>query len=262
MVHSAYFTDDTQKKSSHYHDCHQIIFITEGKAEIGINKNLYIAEEGSVAIFSRFETHFINILSDKYKRYILRISPVSENIENKIYSLFFNRPTGFCNIINTGGQRLEFEEIFNKIIHEKENTSPMSAEMLDLLITQLIIMLYRLQTSNLSYLEEKGFDIIYKIQRQFETDFSKQYTLAELAKEYHISTSTLSHQFKKATGFSVFEYLNSCRHASAKNYLLKTNMSINEIIEKCGFSNNSNFSRSFKNLTGMTPSIFRKKYKK
>ncbi len=261
IVHSAYFTEDVQKKSSHYHDCHQIIFIKEGKVEIEVNKNLYIANEGSLAIFSRFESHSINILSSKYKRYILRISPFAENIENKIYSLFFNRPPGFCNIINTQDKHKLFEEIFDKIIYEKTSSAPMSAEMLDLLINQLIIMIYRLQSNSFSFIEEKKFDIIYQIQRQFENNLDKEYTLSELSKQYHISPSTLSHQFKKATGFSVFEYLNSCRYASAKNYLLKTNMSVNEIIEKCGFTNNSNFSRSFKKLTGMTPSFFRKKYK-
>jgi AraC-like DNA-binding protein len=43
--------------------------------------------------------------------------------------------------------------------------------------------------------------------------------------------------------------------------LAETNYSIGEIIEKCGFSDNSNFSRTFKRLTGLSPSDFRKKYK-
>ncbi len=57
------------------------------------------------------------------------------------------------------------------------------------------------------------------------------------------------------------EYLKSCRMANAKQMLAETDYSIGEIVEKCGFSDNSNFSRTFKNLTDLSPSDFRKKYK-
>ena len=49
--------------------------------------------------------------------------------------------------------------------------------------------------------------------------------------------------------------------AKAKQMLAETDSSIGAIVEKCGFSDDSNFSRSFKKLTGLSPSGFRKKYK-
>ena len=64
----------------------------------------------------------------------------------------------------------------------------------------------------------------------------------------------------KDTGMSVMEYLLSCRMASAKRMLAGTQMGIGEIVERCGFSDNSNFSRTFKALNGMSPTDFRKKY--
>jgi AraC-like DNA-binding protein len=57
------------------------------------------------------------------------------------------------------------------------------------------------------------------------------------------------------------EYLQSCRMANAKRMLAQTDYSVGEIVEKCGFSDNSNFSRTFKSLNGMSPTDFRKKYK-
>ena len=93
-----------------------------------------------------------------------------------------------------------------------------------------------------------------------EDEIKKAYR--SLAKKYHISSSTLSHQFKKITGVSVFEYLVSCRLALAKAQLAKTKMRINEIVEECGFCDNSNFSRTFKKSVGMTPSQFRRTYRR
>ena len=81
--------------------------------------------------------------------------------------------------------------------------------------------------------------------------------IKELAKKYNLSISSLSHQFKKITGMSVMNYLLSCRIAGAKNLLAKTDLSIGEITELCGFSDNSNFSRTFKKLNGISPTRFR-----
>ena len=41
-----------------------------------------------------------------------------------------------------------------------------------------------------------------------------------------------------------------------------TDMRIGEIVEHCGFSDSSNFSRTFRAVTGLSPSEFRKQYYK
>ena len=103
--------------------------------------------------------------------------------------------------------------------------------------------------------------MVIAVKRQLESHYSQPYTLTELSKQYNISPSTLSHRFSAATGMSVMEYLLSCRMASAKRMLAGTKMGIGEIVERCGFSDNSNFSRTFKRLNGMSPTDFRRKYK-
>ena len=115
--------------------------------------------------------------------------------------------------------------------------------------------------SNDNYFDNQGFELILKLQKEFEENYSLYYSLEDLAKQYNISVSSLSHQFKKITGMSVMDYLLSCRIASAKNFLAKTNLSISEIVELCGFSDNSNFSRTFKARIGVSPTDFRKRYK-
>jgi len=86
-------------------------------------------------------------------------------------------------------------------------------------------------------------------------------SLGELAEECHMSISYLSHLFKETTGMSVMEYLNACRMLAAKKYLATTDLPIGEIVTMCGFSDDSNFSRNFKQKTGMTPSEFRRNYR-
>lgn len=261
LIHSVYYSNDILKTSIHHHDCHQILFITKGEAEICVNNDVHIAKSGNIIIFSRYENHSVNILSQEYERYILRIRPTGYNDYNKIYSLLSNRPKGFNNIIDINHTKDEFQALFELIIAEHNSADELSEEMMCSHINRLLIMLYRSLPKNENYFESQGFELILKLQKEFEENYSLYYALDDLAKQYNISVSTLSHQFKKITGMSVMDYLLSCRIASAKNFLAKTNMSIGEIVEQCGFSDNSNFSRTFKKLNGITPTEFRKKNK-
>jgi len=261
IVRSAYFSDDSQKRTIHYHDCHQIIFITQGQIQLTVNHQEQTVSEGNLILLSRYENHSVQILSKEYKRYILRLDPFADQRENKIYTLLSNRPSGFHHILSVADQAAVFETLFDRIVAECHNDQIFSEEMKQLLINELLIMIYRLIPEATAVLDAEGIETVFDIQRRFERYFSEPYSLEGLAKEYNISPSSLSHRFKKITGSSVMDYLLSCRLASAKNDLTKSNLRISEIVERCGFSDNSNFSRTFKKQNGLSPSQFRKKYK-
>lgn len=55
-------------------------------------------------------------------------------------------------------------------------------------------------------------------------------------------------------------YLNTARIDRAKDLLLHSSLSLNEISEKTGFSNSSYFHKQFKKATGLTPQQFRAQY--
>ena len=146
----------------------------------------------------------------------------------------------------------------HSILREHNSAAKLSDEMEQLLIKQLLITVYRCTTINFDNTYD---DVVARVKRQFENEYHKPFTLAMLAKQQNLSISSLSQRFRTATGVSPMEYLQSCRMANAKQMLAETDCSIGEIVEKCGFSDNSNFSRTFKSLNGMSPTDFRKKYK-
>ncbi|MBQ2756684.1 MAG: AraC family transcriptional regulator [Oscillospiraceae bacterium] len=256
----AYFSKDVSAKQPHYHDCHQIIYVTKGEIKVCINDVSYNVVGGEMVIFSRYEAHSISVVSEEYERYVLRIDPTADSRENRIYSLLSNRPSGFCNVLAVGDGKHSFDLLFKEITEEYADPQKLTEDMLELLTNQLLIKIYRQLPESLSLLEENNFEMVSGIQRRFESSCAKQYSLTEIAKEYNISVSSLSHQFKRITGVSVMDYLLSCRLAAAKRYLTETGLSISEIVERCGFSDSSNFSRTFKRLNGTTPSQFRCRY--
>ncbi len=258
---SAYFSQNISEKTRHFHDCHQIILILKGEVEVCVNGETMRAKSGNLLIFSRFENHALRILSNEYERYVLRISPIYGEHDNKMHSLLSNRPQGFKNVYDINENVEIFKHLFVRISAESISSAQMAAEMTELLVNELLILIYRLIPDSSYFFDNENFKTVLEVQRRFEAFCSEHYSLSEIAREYNISASSLSHQFKKITGSSVMEYLLFCRIATAKNLLTKTNLNISEIVEKCGFSDNSNFSRTFKKLNGISPLKFRQKYK-
>lgn len=255
LIQDIYFSDSVVQKAPHYHDCHQIILILKGEAEIRVKDQFYQAGAGSIVLFSRYEDH--SICSQGYERYVLQIEPRADRRSNRLYALLSNRPKGFSNLIDTAGQFSAFHRLFREIAEEYTAERPMSDTMMELLVEELLVRLYRQLPMTLPHLEQDEAEMVLRIQQQFAEEFSISYSLEQLARDYNVSPSTLSHRFKEVTGVSVMDYLLSCRLTAAKNYLIGTTLSVGEIVELCGFSDNSNFSRTFKKQTGLSPRAFR-----
>ncbi len=83
------------------------------------------------------------------------------------------------------------------------------------------------------------------------------FSIAVIAEKYHVSVSRMSVLFKKELNVGFAEYLWLLRMNKAKELLLNTDLSIDEISVTVGYTNTSSFRRKFKLEVGVTPSQFR-----
>jgi two-component system response regulator YesN len=90
-----------------------------------------------------------------------------------------------------------------------------------------------------------------------DANYDKPITLAEIAKASHLSISRLAHIFKEQMGITIIDYLTSTRIERAKQLLLATDQNCTEICFQVGYNNQSYFTRTFKELVGITPRQFR-----
>lgn len=86
-----------------------------------------------------------------------------------------------------------------------------------------------------------------------DSHYHENLTLNQLAEQVFLSRNYLSQIFKKATGTSFNQYLNTVRMEKAKYLILEGNYLIYEIAEKVGFKNTPYFSSMFKKYTGVNP---------
>jgi AraC family transcriptional regulator len=82
-------------------------------------------------------------------------------------------------------------------------------------------------------------------------------TIAEIAGTVGIHPLHLARTFRRFFGCSPGEYLRKCRIELASNLLLNSKESLAEIALLSGFADQSQFTRSFKQATGITPAKFR-----
>lgn len=84
-----------------------------------------------------------------------------------------------------------------------------------------------------------------------------QISLSDVAGRLFLSPGYFAQLFKKETGKSFTEYVADCKKEQAKEMLKLTNLSIQEISLRVGFSDQRYFSRWFKSHVGITPSEYR-----
>ena len=89
--------------------------------------------------------------------------------------------------------------------------------------------------------------------------YNENISLETLAKNNTMSVPTLMRLFKTAIGTSPANFITMQRISRAKILLTNTNMSITTIANETGFFDNAHFTRTFKKLTGMSPTQYRHK---
>ena len=261
---TATYSESPTGKRHHYHDGHQLLFIAKGEVNLSVGNTQQTVSEGALLLFSRFEEHSIAVAGDVYHRYSLRIPHdfSDAKIRELLLSVLVNRAIGIGNVLYPRESAEKIEHLFCRMCEECTAQGDMHEEMMAALLCQLLIEIKRLLPQESLTNKEESTALVLRVQGFLENAYAERVTLSRLAELYHVSVSYLSHSFKAVTGCSVMEYLFACRLLAAKRLLANTEISVGEIVEACGFCDDSNFSRSFRQKVGVTPSEFRRRYQK
>lgn len=81
--------------------------------------------------------------------------------------------------------------------------------------------------------------------------------IVEMAEAASVSRSSLNRKMKTMVGLTPADFLRETRMRHAQRYLLGSNKGISEIAYTCGFTDPKYFSKTFKAITGMSPTEFR-----
>lgn len=100
-------------------------------------------------------------------------------------------------------------------------------------------------------------DVVEAVKEYIKGHYKEDIALKSLAAKYNFSPGYLGMLFKNEVGLSVLEYTNEVQLEAAEQLIKNTNLHICDIMQECGFINESNFYRLFKNKYGVTPKSYR-----
>ena len=97
-----------------------------------------------------------------------------------------------------------------------------------------------------------------RVKECLRENFSEPPTLSELARAVEIHPTHLARVFRRFEHCTVGDYLRKVRISYARQRILESSEPLVEIGLAAGFADQTHFTRSFKRITGMTPTEFRR----
>lgn len=104
--------------------------------------------------------------------------------------------------------------------------------------------------------------MIEQIRQYIRQNYASHLSLSSLADFVYTNPSYLSRIFKAETGTALSSYINQVRISHARQMLIDTDELMIDIAVACGYNYIPHFNKVFRELTGMTPTAYRKAYKK
>ena len=103
-------------------------------------------------------------------------------------------------------------------------------------------------------------ELIVKTLKYVHLNIDKNIKVGQVLKEVPMCRRSLEKRFIITTGYPVYKYIYQLRIEKFMKKLLETDMTITEIAHELGFEDTKNISRQFKQMKGLTPLEYRKKY--
>jgi len=143
--------------------------------------------------------------------------------------------------------------MFSQLFEELSNKRRGFDDACSSILTNILIHLSRKSATSYSATEKKLSSIAW-LHRHFDEDTP----ISELAAMEHLSESRYRNVFKHRTGLSPGEYRIALRMQHACDLLSRSEQSIAEISNFCGYSDVLYFTRIFKQKIGIPPGEYRK----
>lgn len=99
------------------------------------------------------------------------------------------------------------------------------------------------------------------VKEYIQKNCTKDISLEHLCLKFNCSKSTIVNSFKQEFNTSIHKYLTDLRINKSCDYLINSNLSIQQIAELTGFNDPNYFSKVFKKSLDITPKQYRKIYK-
>jgi AraC-like DNA-binding protein len=254
--------------SLHWHKYWEILCQVEGKTLIYVGKDKIISTAGEVTVIGPEELHGTERISAEHGILMIQFAtsaiipylsslPSLQYLADAVYNNT-NYKKHFC---IKKEEKEKVQQTMNHILNEY-NEKKLGYEMeVQSQLMHLFSIFIRNHYLEISQIPEEKAKALEKIKASIvyiEMNYTYRLALEEVANIVYMSPYNFCRTFKKATGKTMVEYVNSVRIKEAEKLLITSTKSISDISSEVGFSSLNYFTKLFKKKNGISPHQFRK----
>lgn len=170
----------------------------------------------------------------------------------------------------TRNSRQQIIELFQKSASTTPEIQPGGEILLDNELPESVYVLLKNKLSTLGHpvLEDSKASIVSKVKRLLEKLTSGESLDSKTRMSDFLATHTtyeyhyLSSVFSQLEGLTIERFFIQLKVERIKEQIEQGSLTLSEIAYKCGYSSPAHLTNQFKKVTGMTPSVYRSKFKK
>ena len=246
----------------HAHNFYEIYFFLSGNVTFRVEGMQYVLQPGEILLISPMELHQVQIEeSSLYDRIVLWINcdyldELGGNSVNLAACFDSSRPE-HRNLLRLDRINQNFIlSLLERLNGEFYGNHMGSSVYAESLLIQLMLEINRqICQTPVSAAQDMKKDLIGQVILYIGDHFVEPLTLEQLAQEFYISKSRLSHKFQQQVGTSIYRYIPFRRLTQARE-MLRQGSSPSEVYQRCGFKDYSNFYRAFRHEYGVAPQEF------
>ncbi len=249
----------------------EIVLFKSGRGIYTTKSGTYEIEKGDIFVFPSNEQHCITDIleGEDFKFMNLHFEPQyvissKSGFSPENSNICFSHNERFCNRLPRNNPHTEK---IKQLLLEVEDEFEQKASEFELMVHNKVYELLVLLVRNLDYGGEKEvtpeeyrrIKTVRKVMDYVNQHLSEELSLSQIAEFADLSPNYLSSMFKSTVGVSLWDYVTSRRIEHACVVLKdRSDLTMLEIADLCGFNNSANFNKTFRKVTGMTPSDYRR----
>lgn len=250
-----------QKVSSRiqFHPFTYFYYLAEGYGKLSIESEMVEVHAGDLIIINSNIGHTMYLDKDtnnvKYFGFGIESVSVAGIVDDTAKAINYFH-------IENRDKSLRFEEYFEDIYNEYKGNDIFAKSLANAIASTLFINLLRKYRKSITVKHDKKVNRqIDYIKSYIDTNYNEDIKLEDLSSMAYMNKFHLISEFKQSYRITPIEYLILKRIEIAKNLLISTNHTMEEISALVGFNSQSYFNQVFKKKVGQTPSQFRRKHR-
>lgn len=246
----------------HSHAFYELLYCcSSGGAEYLVGSERYRLQHGDIVFVPAGISHrplLPENMSEPYTRYVLWLSPHFIEQFARLFPYPFSGEQTIVGLLRTAGTKWEhLGDLFrNGVLETERRADGWEAAVVGNTITLLTQIKRATEERSVRIPVAEQPELLDQITAFVEEHYSARFTIEQLAREFYVSSSTISHLFKQKLGVSFYRYVTQRRLIAAKTKI-ESGQRLDEIARQTGFSDYSCFYRSFKQEFGISPRQYR-----